>query len=62
MESIRNKARTSAGQLFGRVRIGSIPSAAIAFLPKLIGQFCREHPNVEVLLLEEPSHGMEQLV
>lgn len=62
VESIRAEARSSAGQLFGRVKIGSIPSAAIAFLPKVIGQFCREHPNVEILLLEEPSQGMEQLV
>lgn len=62
VESIRAEARSSAGQLFGRVRIGSIPSTAIAFLPKVIGHFSRVHPNVEVLLLEEPSQGMEQLV
>src|SRR5262249_1915947 len=62
VESIRAEARSSAGQLFGRVKIGSIPRAAIAFLPKVIGPFCRENPHVEVVLLEEPSQGMEQLV
>lgn len=62
MESIRAEAQNSAGVLSGRVKIGSIPSAAIAFLPKVIGHFTREHPNVEVILLEEPSQRMAQLL
>lgn len=62
MESIRAEAQNSAGVLSGRVKIGSIPSAAIAFLPKVIGHFTREHPNVEVILLEEPSQRMSQLL
>jgi DNA-binding transcriptional LysR family regulator len=62
MESIRAEAKNPAGVLSGRVKIGSIPSAAIAFLPKVVGHFTREHPNVEVILLEEPSQDMAQLL
>lgn len=62
VESIRAEAQGSAGLLSGRVKIGSIPSAAIAFLPKVIGHFIREHSNVEVILLEEPSQRMVQLL
>ena len=62
VESIRAEAQGSAGLLSGRVKIGSIPSAAIAFLPKVIGHFTREHPNAEVILFEEPSQRMAQLL
>jgi DNA-binding transcriptional LysR family regulator len=62
LDSIRTEARNAAGLLFGRVRIGSIPSAVIEFLPKVIAHFSREHPQVEVILLEEPSQRMSQLL
>jgi DNA-binding transcriptional LysR family regulator len=62
LDSIREEAANMAGLLSGRVRIGSVPSTAVAFLPKLIAQVVHEHPQVEVVLLEEPSQGMQQLI
>jgi DNA-binding transcriptional LysR family regulator len=62
LDSIRTEAANVAGLHSGRVRVGSIPSAAIAFLPKVIAQVSQEYPNVEVVLLEEPSQGMQHLV
>ena len=62
LDSIRAEAANMGGVLSGRVRIGSVPSAAVAFLPRLIAQVAREYPQVEVLLLEEPSQGMQQLI
>jgi|HubBroStandDraft_2_1064218.scaffolds.fasta_scaffold00195_20 DNA-binding transcriptional LysR family regulator len=62
LDSIRAEAANMAGLLSGKVRIGSVPSAAVAFLPRLIAQVVHEHPQVEVLLLEEPSQGMQQLI
>jgi len=62
LDSIRAEAANMAGLLSGRVRLGSVPSAAIAFLPKVIARVSHEYPNVDVVLLEEPSQGMQQLV
>jgi DNA-binding transcriptional LysR family regulator len=61
LEAIRSETDNSAGLLSGRVRVGSIPSAAVAFLPKVIARFTRAHPNVEVVLLEEPSQSTQPL-
>lgn len=62
LNSIHAEAQSLAGLLGGRVRIGSVPSAAVAFLPNVIANFSRQYPDVEVVLLEEPSQGMQQLV
>jgi len=62
LDSIRAEAANMAGLLSGRVRVGSVPSAAAAFLPRLIAQVMHEHPQVEVVLLEEPSQGMQHLI
>jgi DNA-binding transcriptional LysR family regulator len=61
LDAIRSESDSSAGLLSGRVRVGSIPSAAVAFLPKVIARFTRAHPNVEVVLLEEPSQSTQPL-
>lgn len=62
MNSIHAEAHSMAGLLSGRVRIGSVPSVAIAFIPRVMAEFAREYPNVEIVLLEEPSQGMQQLI
>lgn len=59
--SIRAEADSARGVLTGRIRIGSIPSAAVSFLPKVVASFSRQHAGVEIILLEEPSQGMQQL-
>ena len=61
LEAIRTEADNTAGLVSGRVRIGSIPSATVTFLPKVIGSFTRQYANVAVVLLEEPSQQQQQL-
>jgi DNA-binding transcriptional LysR family regulator len=61
LDAIRSKTHNATGLLSGRVRVGSIPSATVAFLPKVIACFTRSHPDVEVVLLEEPSQSMQLL-
>ncbi|HEY6514501.1 MAG TPA: LysR family transcriptional regulator [Steroidobacteraceae bacterium] len=62
MESIRGEAASARGMLAGRLRIGSIPSAGVALLPKVVAHLSRQHPGIEVVLFEEPSQGMHQLL
>ncbi len=62
LEAIRAEAEGTQGVLSGRLRIGSIPSATVDLLPKAMAQFSRRHAGVELVLLEEPSQGMQQLV
>lgn len=62
MDSIRGEAASSRGMLSGRLRIGSIPSAGVALLPKVVAHLSRLHPGIEVVLLEESSQGMQQLL
>jgi DNA-binding transcriptional LysR family regulator len=61
LDAIRAETDTSAGLVSGRVRVGSIPSGAVAFLPKVIAHLERTHPNVEVILLEEPSQSAQTI-
>ena len=37
----------------GRVVVGASPSAAAAFLPGVLGEFQRRHPEIEVVLLDD---------
>jgi len=62
VESIRGEAASARGMLSGRVRIGAIPSVAVALLPKIVAHLRRQHPGIEVVLLEESSQGMQQLL
>ncbi|SMB82775.1 LysR family transcriptional regulator [Deinococcus hopiensis] len=62
LERIRAEARGAAHLVTGRVRIGSIPSATVDFLPRLLAAFGRQFPNVELVLLEEPSQGTGRLL
>jgi DNA-binding transcriptional LysR family regulator len=61
VDAIRAETDSSAGLLSGRVRVGSIPSAAVVFLPKVIARFTRAYPNVEVVMLEEPSQSTQPI-
>jgi DNA-binding transcriptional LysR family regulator len=61
LDTVRAETASSIGLLTGRVRVGSIPSAAVAFLPKVIARFSRAHPDVDVVLLEEPSQSTQPL-
>jgi DNA-binding transcriptional LysR family regulator len=61
VDSIRAEAQGAKGILTGRIRLGSIPSAAVSFVPRIIARFSRQHAGVEIVLLEEPSQSMRQL-
>jgi DNA-binding transcriptional LysR family regulator len=61
VEGIVAETDDAMGLLSGRVRVGCIPSAAVAFLPKVIARFARAHPTVEIVLLEEPSQSTQLL-
>jgi len=61
LDAIRAETDTSAGLISGRVRVGSIPSAAVTFLPRVIAHLAHAHPNVEVVLLEEPSQSTQTI-
>jgi len=60
LELIRSEADNKT-KVSGRIRIGSIPSATLSLLPKAIANFSRRYPKVEVVLLEEPAQGTEEL-
>ena len=60
LDAIRAESDASTGLISGRAR-PSIPSATVAFLPKVIAHLARAHPDVEVLLLEEPSQSTETI-
>lgn len=62
LERIRAEASDTAHLVAGRVRIGSIPSAAVDFLPRVMAAFARQYPQVELVLLEEPSQGTGRLL
>ena len=62
LERIRAEASDTVDLVAGRVRIGSIPSAAVDFLPRVMAAFARQYPQVELVLLEEPSQGTGRLL
>jgi DNA-binding transcriptional LysR family regulator len=62
IDAVYAEAASKSELLSGRIRIGSIPSAAVAFLPKVMAQFSAQYRHVDVVLIEEPSQGPQQLI
>jgi molybdate transport repressor ModE-like protein len=52
IERMRQRCTAATGLQSGRVRIGSVPSAASRLLPKKLAEFQRLYPNVSVELME----------
>ncbi len=50
-EQITDKTAAARGHLQGRLRVAAAPSA-VQLLPALIGELIRDHPDVDVVLLE----------
>lgn len=46
----------------GRLRIGSVPSAAMRLLPRLLHSFQRRHPGIELVLLEGTDQEVREWV
>jgi DNA-binding transcriptional LysR family regulator len=46
----------------GTVRVASLPVLGHAFLPRIVGAFCKEHPGLSVLLHIRSSEAVKDLV
>ncbi len=50
------------GDLRGTLRLGVIPYLNVALMPRLLGLFAREHPRIDVSILEISSSEIETLL
>lgn len=57
--AFRELTQTFQGQR-GRVVVGALPSVAIKLLPKAIADFRQTHPQVEIIIRENPTGGLYQ--
>jgi len=57
--AFRELTQTFQGQR-GRVVVGALPSVAIKLLPKAIAAFRETHPQVEIIVRENPTGGLYQ--
>lgn len=60
MEQLRQTASAIKGLDSGTVRIGSFTSVAVHWLPKVLKEFQRDYPKVEIKLLNGDYHDVEQ--
>lgn len=56
----QSRIREICGVEGGRVRIGVIPTVAPFFMPNILSAFYRQHPLVEVSVIEESSNFLMQ--
>ncbi len=61
-ESLENRLHAQGGKPFGTLHIASSASLARFLLPRLLGGFKREYPNVEFQLSSEYSYKVTQMV
>ena len=54
-ERLNQRCDMIRGLETGRIRVGCFPTVACAWLPKVIGQFEKRYPDIQVELLEENS-------
>lgn len=52
MNSISEEAKKFSNFKKGKLRIGSLPSASMTLLPKVLASFQKKYPNVEIVLFE----------
>lgn len=57
--AFRELTQTFQGQR-GRVVVGALPSVAIKLLPSAIAAFRQTHPQVEIIIRENPTGGLYQ--
>lgn len=57
--AFRELSQTFQGQR-GRVVVGALPSVTISLLPKAIAAFRQTHPQVEIIVRENPAGGLYQ--
>ena len=54
-DRLADLARTDANVIAGRYRLGVIPTLASTVLPRVLPTFCREFPDVELIIEEHPT-------
>jgi len=62
IERVRARAQTLTGLQTGRVRVGSVSSAASRLLPPIIKNFSTRYPGIEVVLIEGTDHEVRDWV
>lgn len=60
LDAIRLLAEEGRGLSAGRIRLGSFPSVTATWLPKLLRDFRRLHPSIEVVVLEGSDEEVEE--
>lgn len=62
LDAIRLLADESRGVTGGRIRLASFPSVTSTFLPGLLRDFKRLHPEIEVVVLEGTDREVEEWI
>lgn len=62
LDAIRLLADESRGLTGGRIRLASFPSVTSTFLPRLLRDFKRLHPEIEVVVLEGTDREVEEWI
>ena len=62
VEEAGRQVRDVCGLVRGRVSLGALPTIAPYFLPKMIQSFGVKHPDIEMLVHEETTSHLVQLV
>ncbi|RDK15525.1 MULTISPECIES: LysR family transcriptional regulator [Enterobacterales] len=62
LDAIRLLADESRGLTGGRIRLASFPSVTSTFLPGLLRDFKRLHPEIEVVVLEGTDREVEEWI
>lgn len=60
LDAIRMLAEDSRGLSGGRIRLASFPSVISAMLPKLLRDFQRRHPGIELVAIEGTDEEVEE--
>ncbi|MHA6313845.1 LysR family transcriptional regulator [Pantoea sp. S-LA4] len=60
LNAIRELADKSRGLTSGRIRLASFPSVTSTWLPGLLRDFKRQHPGIEVVILEGSDEEVEE--
>lgn len=58
MEAAHRDAESLAGLTMGRVTLGCLPTTGAFLLPRILADFRKHHPKIQVQLREESSPGL----
>ncbi|MFL6119785.1 LysR family transcriptional regulator [Actinophytocola sp.] len=58
IDDLRDVADELAGLVRGRVRIGMVTSCGVPDMPLLLERFHRDHPGIDITLVEDNSHAL----